>query len=60
MPQWPTMIPPDLRRKLEPVLGSRNRPLAADVWTELRDWLLKHGVTPPDELPVDEEIKGRP
>jgi hypothetical protein len=49
---WPTMIPPDLRRRLEATLSARNVE-AADVWTEVRDWLIKHHVQPPAMLPED-------
>lgn len=58
--KWPSMIPPDLRSKLDPVLGRLTRPLAADVWTELRDWLCKHEVAPPEELPEDKDRDGPP
>lgn len=51
---WPTMIPPDLRRRLDEALSARNVE-AADVWTEVRDWLIKHQVQPPDQLP--EEVR---
>ncbi len=47
---WPTMIPDDLRYRRHEVLGGISRPLAADVWTDLREWLIAHDVTPPDEL----------
>ena len=47
---WPTMIPDDLRYRLDGVLGGISRPLAADVWTDLREWLIAHEVAPPDEL----------
>jgi hypothetical protein len=50
---WPTMIPPDLRRGLEAVLSARNVH-AADVWTELRDWLILHQVQPPEQLPEED------
>lgn len=46
---WPTMMPPDLRSAVNRVLGFRNVE-AADVWTEVRDWLVAHGVQAP-ELP---------
>jgi hypothetical protein len=50
---WPTMIPPDLRRRLEATLSARNVE-AADVWTEVRDWLIKHQVQPPENLPEED------
>ncbi len=49
---WPTMMPADLRSAINHVLGARNVE-AADVWTEVRDWLIKHGVEAP-ELPATE------
>lgn len=55
---WPQMIPPYLRSHLELVLLSLNRPLAADVWTELRDWLVKHQAVPPVNLPRENHPKG--
>jgi hypothetical protein len=50
---WPTMILPDLRRRLDEALSARNVE-AADIWTEFRDWLIKHQVQPPEKLPEDE------
>lgn len=43
---WPTMMPDDLRRCVDDIIHRRNAE-AADVWTELRDWLMKHGVEAP-------------
>jgi hypothetical protein len=51
---WPTMIPPDLRRHLEATLSARNVE-AADFWTELREWLIKHQVEPPAQLPEGDQ-----
>ena len=31
------------------------KPLSADVWTELRDWLEAHDVEAPEGLPVERE-----
>lgn len=47
---WPTMIPDDLRPAIDRIVQGRNRGVA-DVWTEVRDWLIKHGVEPPDLPP---------
>jgi hypothetical protein len=47
---WPTMMPEDLRRAVNRTLGARNVE-AADVWTEVREWLIKHGVEAP-QLPA--------
>jgi len=52
---WSSMIPPDLRARMDAVLGTRQRPLLADVWTELRDWLEAHEVEVPEALPVERE-----
>lgn len=48
---WPNSIPSDLRGKIDAVLSMRNSD-ANEVWTELRDWLIQHGVKAPD-LPVE-------
>lgn len=48
---WPSTIPDDLDVDLQMILGSRSRPLAADVWTTLREWLLAHKVDAPSNLP---------
>jgi hypothetical protein len=49
---WPNSIPPDLRRRLEDVLSYRSFG-PADLWGEIRDWLIKHQVAAPDQLPED-------
>lgn len=54
MRHWPQTIPPDLRRRLENVMGYRNFG-PQDVWGEVRDWLVLHEVEVPDRLPVDEK-----
>ena len=51
---WPTMIPHDLRSALDRIVQSRN-PCSADVWTELREWLIRHGVEAPDLPPPGPE-----
>ena len=53
MPNWPQTIPPDLRRKLENVMGYRQFG-PQDLWGEIRDWLVAHGVEAPPQLPEDE------
>lgn len=47
---WPATIPDDLRSTLDPIIHGRYRH-SADVWTELRSWLIKHGVEAPDLPP---------
>jgi hypothetical protein len=54
LPHWPQTIPPDLRRKLENVMGYRSFG-PQDVWGELREWLEKHRVEVPEALPVDQQ-----
>ena len=54
--QWPNDIPPDLRRRLECVLGQRSFG-PADVWGEVRDWLIEHDVQPV-ALPEDKRPDG--
>jgi len=54
---WPTDIPPDLRRNLETVLGFRSFG-PAELWGEIRDWLVKHDVQVPDDLPEYERPTG--
>ena len=49
---WPNTIPPDLRRRLDSVLSQRNHG-APELWGEVRDWLIKHGVDAPERLPED-------
>jgi hypothetical protein len=44
---WPKTVPDDLRRKLEAVLGYRNRPAPQDVWGAVLEWLEMNGVRPP-------------
>lgn len=56
MPQrrWTYEVPPDLRRHLEAVPGQRSFG-AAEVWGEIRDWLVAHHVPVPEDLRLDPE-----
>jgi hypothetical protein len=54
---WPNTIPADLRRRLESVLSQRS-PGAPELWGEVRDWLIKHGVEAPDRLPEEPPLTG--
>jgi hypothetical protein len=45
---WPKSVPDDLRRKLEAVLGYRNRPAPQDVWGAMLEWLQEIGVEMPN------------
>lgn len=47
---WPSTIPPDLRSKLEAVMGFRQFG-PQELWGEIRDWLSEHGAEVPDGLP---------
>lgn len=49
---WPSSIPADLRRILDGTLAQRGVN-AAQVWGDLRDWLIKHQVEPPAEIPEE-------
>lgn len=51
-PNWPTMTPPDLRTVLDGALSVRNVE-AADIWTNVRERLIKHGAEAPEGLPID-------
>lgn len=59
MTDWPHTIPADLRRQLETVLSFRNCG-PAEIWGEVRDWLDKHEVEAPEQLPEDRAPEGRP
>ncbi|MEM6481985.1 MAG: hypothetical protein AAF681_09080 [Pseudomonadota bacterium] len=54
-------MPPDLRPRMDVVLGARQIPRSADMWTELRDWLEAHEVKAPEGLPVEQrpDVGGR-
>lgn len=42
-------MPPDLRPRLEAVLKFRSVG-AAEVWAEVRDWLVEHEVSVPESV----------
>ena len=50
MASWPKTIPPDLRNRVEVVLGYRTRPTGQDVWGVVQEWLEAHKVEPPPDL----------
>lgn len=54
---WPNTIPADLRCMIDSALSHRSVG-AAEVWGEVRDWLIKHGVEAPDRLPEDPSPSG--
>ncbi|MEM1152211.1 MAG: hypothetical protein AAGI03_16990 [Pseudomonadota bacterium] len=47
---WPRDCPSDLHTALSEVLSLRNQN-AQEVWGNVREWLVKHGVEAPDDLP---------
>jgi hypothetical protein len=49
---WPYSVPTDLRRRLDGVLSQRSRG-AAEVWGEVRDWLVEQGVEMPEAIQVE-------
>lgn len=49
---WPNSIPADLRRVLDGTLSQRGVG-AAQVWGDIRDWLIKHRVEAPAEIPEE-------
>lgn len=54
---WPYTVPSDLRRRLDEVLSLRNRG-APEVWGEVRDWLVAHGIEMPDSVTFDGPSEG--
>ncbi len=54
---WPYTVPEDLRPRLEAVLSFRSHG-AAEIWGEVRDWLEKHGVDMPLDIPIAPPIGG--
>ena len=54
---WPNKIPPHLLRVRDAVLLQRDC-AAPEVWGEVRDWLIKHGVEAPNRLPEDVPPEG--
>lgn len=55
MSAWPNNTPPDLRRRLNDVIGRRSFG-AADLWGEVKEWLELHGVQAPDRLPEEQKV----
>lgn len=46
---WSYNIPAGLRRRLDAVLSQRNVG-AAEIWGEIRDWLVEQGVEKPEHI----------
>lgn len=68
MPLWPYFmpdrrrtyaVPPDLRPRLEAVLSYRSAG-AANVWADVRDWLVAYDVAVPDGLRLEPEADASP
>lgn len=55
---FPDELPPDLRARLEEVIGRKSFG-AACLWGEIHEWLEKHGIDAPDTLPPRETYDGR-
>ena len=51
---WPYSIPAGLRNRINRVLGVRNHG-APEIWGEVRDWLVEHGV----EKPLASRLRSR-
>lgn len=47
MPDWPNTIPEDLRKRMASTLTARSVG-PAELWGDVREWLIKHGVEPPE------------
>lgn len=54
---WPHSIPAGLRRRLDRVLSQRHHG-AAEIWGEVRDWLVEAGVERPDHIQAEPPIDG--
>jgi len=54
---WPYSIPAGLRRRIENVLGQRSYG-AAEIWGEIRDWLVENGVEKPEGITAERPIEG--
>lgn len=55
MSEWASNIPPDLRRRLNEVIGRRSFG-AADLWGEFKEWLEMHAVPAPEQLPDEVRV----
>ncbi len=55
---WPKTVPDDLSRKLEAVLGYRNRPAPQDVWGAVLEWLEANEVEVPPRFGGGQDLKG--
>lgn len=54
---WPYSSPAGLRRRIDTVLGQCSHG-AAEIWGEIRDWLVERGVEMPDTIEVERPPEG--
>ena len=54
---WPYSIPAGLRNRINRVLGGRNHG-APEIWGEVRDWLVEHGVEKPPSVTIEKPPEG--
>ncbi|AXT26612.1 hypothetical protein D1823_08475 [Ruegeria sp. AD91A] len=59
MKKWPRTTPYDLKCKLECLREYRSKPSLQDDWVAVFEWLIQHGIEPPDQaLPTEPELRG--
>lgn len=54
---WSYTIPAGLRRRLDAVLSQRNVG-SAEIWGEIRDWLVENGVEMPEHVRPEPAVDG--
>ena len=54
---WPSTIPHDLAHKLAALCEYKSPATDADRWSVIKEWLEKHEVPAPEDLPTTPEIK---
>lgn len=54
---WPQRIPYDLEKALGELDQRRDAPAEQDRWGVMREWLVAHGIQPPNDLPERPEPK---
>lgn len=54
---WPKTVPDDLRRKLEAVLGYRNRPAPQDIWGAVLEWLEATELESPSKMDASQALQ---
>lgn len=53
---WPSTIPHDLAQRFAELDQYRSPPNDADRWNTIKEWLERHEVEPPDNLPMAPEL----